>query len=116
MGANESLRLQRHAVLGEFERGPLVEFTYNGKSVKGYEGEPIAAALLAVGIRALRESKSGEPRGLFCGIGQCFECRVVVDGMQNQRSCLTPVRAGMRVETQLSPDMGEGLRGIIHAG
>ena len=41
----------------------------------------------------------GRPRGLFCGIGICFDCLITVDGVPNQRACLVPVRPGMRLET-----------------
>ena len=47
---------------------------------------------------ALRDSPGGAPRGLYCGIGVCQECRVLVDGVA-VRSCVTPVAAGMRVTT-----------------
>jgi sarcosine oxidase subunit alpha len=65
------------------------------------EGEPVAAALLAQGERVLRYTdRLGLPRGIYCNIGHCYECRVVVDGIPSCRACLTPVRAGMRVERQ----------------
>ena len=44
--------------------------------------------------------KKQEPRGLFCGIGQCTDCAMIVDGKPNVRTCITPVRAGMGIETQ----------------
>jgi aerobic-type carbon monoxide dehydrogenase small subunit (CoxS/CutS family) len=54
--------------------------------------------LLTAGQETLRTSPAGNPRGLYCGIGVCQECRVVVDGTV-VRSCITPVTAGMRVTT-----------------
>ena len=42
----------------------------------------------------------GYPRGIFCGIGRCTDCVMTVDGQPNVRTCVTPVRAGMKVETQ----------------
>ena len=47
-----------------------------------------------------KTSKRGEPRQLFCGIGRCTDCVMIVDGQPNVRTCVTPVREGMRVEVQ----------------
>ena len=64
-------------------------------------GETLAAALWANGIFTLgHNSETGMPRGMYCGIGHCYECRVTVDGMPDIRSCLTPVRDGMCVTLQ----------------
>lgn len=82
-------------------RGRRVEFTYDGQPVQAYEGETVAAALLALHQRTLRyTSRRGEPRGLFCGMGVCFDCLMQIDGRPNVQACMTPVREGMRVETQ----------------
>ena len=59
----------------------------------------LAAALLQVGVTAFRRDLRGEPRAPVCGMGSCFECRVTVDNTPDVRSCLVPVREGMRVET-----------------
>lgn len=88
-------------VAGAIRRGRRIELDCDGRLVVAYEGESVAAALLAEGTRTLRTSAvRGEPRGLYCGIGVCFECVMVVDGRPNVRACQTPVRAGMKVETQ----------------
>ena len=81
----------------------LVTLTFDGRPIRGYEGESLAACLTANGILALRLTKSGRPRGLFCGMGVCFDCLVGIDGRRNLRACMTPVTAGMRVETQTQP-------------
>jgi predicted molibdopterin-dependent oxidoreductase YjgC len=61
----------------------------------------IAAALLAAGIRVHRyTTKRREPRGIFCGIGQCTDCVMVVNGVPNVRTCVTQVEKGMVIETQ----------------
>ncbi len=71
----------------------------DGEAIAAYEGETIAAALLAAGRRTFRHTApGGSPRGIFCGIGVCFDCLVTVDGSQI-RACVTPVRDGMRVST-----------------
>jgi len=80
---------------------PSVRFTFDGRSVEAGSGETIAVALLAAGQKALRTtSRRGEPRGVFCNMGVCFECLVEVDGRPNQRACQTVVRSGMSVCTQ----------------
>ncbi|MEW6552957.1 MAG: (2Fe-2S)-binding protein [Actinomycetota bacterium] len=95
-----NLRVGRHAVLGEMEAGRPVTIYVDGEPVPAREGEPVAAALYAVGIRTTRYSpRSGEPRGPFCMIGRCTECAMTVDGVPNVRTCLTAVRDGMEVET-----------------
>ncbi|MDR1796534.1 MAG: (2Fe-2S)-binding protein [Clostridiales Family XIII bacterium] len=94
-------RVENHVVLGMEPPQNLVEITVDGKPVRAREGEKILAALLAQGIIVNRYTvKRGEPRGLFCGIGQCTDCAMVVDGKPNVRTCMTPVRAGMVIETQ----------------
>ncbi|NUP75246.1 MAG: (2Fe-2S)-binding protein [Sinomonas sp.] len=74
-------------------------FTFNGVTFEGGPGQTVGAALMAGGVTAWRTTRKGErPRGLFCGIGVCFDCLVTVDGAANQRACLVEVREGMRVE------------------
>ena len=94
------LRVGTHPVLGEMGEGRRVTIHVDGRPVSALEGEPIAAALYAAGIRITRFScHSGEPRCPFCMIGRCTECSMTVDGVPNVRTCMTPVREGMRVET-----------------
>ena len=94
-------RILEHPILGEIEKGKLVSFTYDGKKLQGYEGEPIAAALKAAGVMVHRYTKKRhEPRGIFCAIGRCTDCVMVVDGVPNVRTCVTPLREGMKVQTQ----------------
>lgn len=86
---------------GGVTRGPEVGIVVDGQPVRAFEGESVAAALLAAGRRALRiTARLGEPRGLYCGIGICFDCVMTIDGQPNVRTCQTPVRAGMRIESQ----------------
>lgn len=89
------MRISDHDVFGELEPKPSVTFSFNGVDYEGRDGEPIAVALLANGVRALRESPvDNEPRGVYCGIGHCYECRVWVDDQSQVRACLTPVVDG----------------------
>jgi aerobic-type carbon monoxide dehydrogenase small subunit (CoxS/CutS family) len=83
--------------LDDVRRGAPLRFTWNGTTVEAYEGETIGAALLAAGYRTLRTSSGGEPRGIFCGMGVCFDCVVTVDGQSQVRACLAPVRGEMVV-------------------
>ena len=83
----------------EVGRGQPISITVDGVPVSVYAGETIAGALLASGRRVWRHTRHGQPRGLYCGIGLCFDCLVTVDGTSNVRACLTPVAAGMVVET-----------------
>lgn len=86
------------------ERGEQVRITVDGLSVACYLGESVAAAMIAdSGDLTLRTTSAGDPRGLFCGMGVCFECLVVVDGIPNTRACVTWVCDGMAVGTQVGP-------------
>ncbi len=82
------------------ERGAAVSLTVDGRTVIAYEGETVAAVLLAEGHIATRNTRSGSPRGVYCGMGVCFDCLVVVDGAPNTRACVTWVREGMDVARQ----------------
>ena len=64
-------------------------------------GDSVAAAMLAAGHVECRTTPiSNSPRGPYCLMGVCFECLVSIDGIGNRQGCMTPVREGMRVETQ----------------
>jgi predicted molibdopterin-dependent oxidoreductase YjgC len=87
--------------LDDVQRGRLLRFFFNGQEVEAFEGETVAAALLVRGQTTLRStSRLAEPRGLFCGMGVCFDCLMCIDGRPNQQACLTAVSEGMRVEIQ----------------
>jgi predicted molibdopterin-dependent oxidoreductase YjgC len=81
-------------------RGPQVTVTLDGRPAHGFVGESVAALLLAEGHAATRTTPGGEPRGVFCGMGVCFDCLVVVDGVPNTRACMTWVAEGMDVRRQ----------------
>ncbi len=112
-------------VTAGIDRGAPVTIVVDGEPVRAFEGETVAAALLAHGKRVLRvSSRFGEPRGFYCGMGVCFECVMTIDGRPGvgtgqtprrggvrgttrrawghggARTCQTPVRDGMRLETQ----------------
>ncbi len=88
-----------------------VSFEFEGETVTAEDGETVAAALLAHGVRHVRDAVvSGRPRAPYCMIGACFECLVEIDGRPNRQACMTPVRAGMTVRRQggadVTPDGG----------
>lgn len=92
-------RIESHSVLPEPEQSNEVTFTFDGESYTGREGEPVAAALLAAGVRTLRTSPvQGEARGLYCGIGHCYECRVWLGPSETDservRGCQVPICDG----------------------
>lgn len=94
-------RINEHPILGALEKGQIVKFTFDGKEIEGYEGEPIAAALKAADVMVHRYTqKEHRPRGIFCAIGRCTDCVMIVDGVPNVRTCITPLKAGMVVKTQ----------------
>jgi predicted molibdopterin-dependent oxidoreductase YjgC len=78
----------------------------NGQAVPARHGQTIAAALVIVGRRVFQRTENGQPRGLFCGMGVCFDCLVTVNGISEQRACMTLVQPGMQI--QLSDEDGHG--------
>lgn len=101
MDKNQTMRVKNHPVLGEDLRTEDARITVDGREITARSGEPIAAALLAAGIRKFRVTpRYGAPRGIFCGIGRCTDCIMTVNGRPNVRTCVTPVEDGMIVETQ----------------
>lgn len=99
-------RINDHPVLGKLPPRNRISFTFDGETYHGYEGDTIASALLANGIRKLRDhEETGTPRGIYCNIGHCFECRVTVNEKSGVRACLTPVQADMTIESgKVKPD------------
>ena len=61
----------------------------------------VAAALMLEGQQAgwRVTRRAGAERGLFCGIGVCFDCLATVDGRPGLRACLIEVADGMDVRT-----------------
>ena len=76
-----------------------VALEVDGARIEVAEGASVAAAVACVRT-GFRLSPGGQARAPVCGMGVCFECRVTIDGVAQQRACMTPARAGMRVETR----------------
>lgn len=77
--------------------GEPLQLTVDGNPLQAYRGQTIAAALYASGRRIFRRTRvNGKPRGLYCGMGVCFDCIVKVDG-ETERACMRQVEEGMRI-------------------
>jgi predicted molibdopterin-dependent oxidoreductase YjgC len=85
----------------EIKRGASIEISINGEKIKAHEGESVAAVMMVEGYGAMRTTLVGDKRGIFCGMGVCFDCLVVIDGAPNQRACITEAKANMAVKTQV---------------
>lgn len=69
--------------------------SFDGDSIAVVPGQTIAAVLIAAGHTSWRTTRgAGEPRGLFCGIGACFDCLVTVNGSRSARACLVIASPG----------------------
>lgn len=76
-----------------------VTLTLNGAGVETAPGQTVAAVMTGCGITAWRQTRhEGKPRGVFCGIGVCYDCLVTIDGVANQRACIVEAVEGTAVE------------------
>jgi sarcosine oxidase subunit alpha len=91
-------RIRTHPILPVEKRSGF-EFLWQGRVMHAREGETIAAALFAGGVRVFgHHHKDGAPQGIFCANGQCSQCLVMADGLP-VKACMTRVAPGMRVES-----------------
>jgi predicted molibdopterin-dependent oxidoreductase YjgC len=93
-------RIARHPILGDAAPQRAITLYFEGKAIPAQEGEPIMAALVAAGVSVFRYTKKGAPRRMFCGIGRCTDCVMIVDGIPGVRTCVTAALDGMKVERQ----------------
>jgi 2Fe-2S iron-sulfur cluster binding domain len=104
------LRIKNHPILGQPPEVEVVSMTFDGKEIEARAGEPIAASLLAAGVRAFRTmAESGAPRGVFTGVGRSIEELGTVDGEPDMPLMSTASAAGMVVTTQ----QGLGRQGTV---
>ncbi|MCR4410496.1 MAG: FAD-dependent oxidoreductase [Candidatus Saccharicenans sp.] len=90
-------RLYKHPIL-PVEDKPLFTFYFKDRELKAREGETIASALFANGIRIFSyHHKDGAPQGIFCANGQCAQCLVLADGFP-VKSCMELIKPGMKIE------------------
>jgi predicted molibdopterin-dependent oxidoreductase YjgC len=88
--------------------GAEVRITLDGRGITAIVDQSIAAVLMADGVRSWRTTRGeGSPRGLFCGIGMCFDCLVELNGVPNVRACLTRVQDGDVVTSQEGTGHGD---------
>ena len=105
------MRVVSHPILGEDPKKKKITIYIDNKPVEAMEGDTIGSALWANGIKTCRYTpKNREPRGVFCCIGRCNDCIMTVDGIPNIRSCITPVKDGMKIKTQKGNGTWEGLK------
>ena len=91
-------RIRRHPVL-QIPEGRKVDFTFNGKKVRGTEGEAVSSALFACGVRVFGHHHADDsPQGMFCANGQCSQCTMIIDGVP-RKSCIVPLEEGMEVQS-----------------
>jgi D-hydroxyproline dehydrogenase subunit gamma len=76
----------------------LLTLTVNGTPVSVPQGATVAVAVALAG-RPCRISVTGSPRGPLCGMGICFECRVMINGNSHRRGCQILCAPGMEVKT-----------------
>ena len=94
------MRIKKHPII-DFKDQKKISFCFNNKKLDGFEGDTIASALHAAGVKILTTSlKYDRPRGFFCGIGKCSSCLMRVNGVPNVRTCIAPLLDGINVEMQ----------------
>ncbi|HEY8395834.1 MAG TPA: (2Fe-2S)-binding protein [Bacilli bacterium] len=95
------MRINEHPLLDFNKERKKIAFTFNDQPCFGYEGDTIASALVAAGFLKFREStEKHRARGLYCAIGNCSSCHMIVNGEANVKTCLTLLEEGMKVEVQ----------------
>lgn len=94
------MRITNHSVMNIKEKKDIT-FTFNGKQYTGKEGDSVAVALWSEKVRVLRTTeKEKKGRGIYCGIGNCYDCRVYINGRGLIRSCLTPLQQDMQIDSE----------------
>jgi len=91
--------------LGTHRHGSPVEFTYNGRQLHGVEGDTVASALLANGIRVVSRSfKFHRPRGIYsAGFEEpnaLVRLHSGASAIPSARATLIPLTPGLEVRSQ----------------
>ena len=85
----------------EPRHGAPVEVVVDGVPAQALPGQSVAAVLMGAGRDSWRTTRGGgAARGVFCGIGACFDCLVVVNGTPDVRACQRVVQAGDAITSQ----------------
>lgn len=78
---------------------PAISVKLNERTVSTAAGQSVGSVLMGQGINSWRTTRNeGKPRGLFCGIGACYDCLITIDGQANQRACMVEARDSMSIE------------------
>ena len=95
------MRIVDHPILGPLGKKKKIKFIFNGKNYTAFKGDTIASALIANDIRIFRYSTiRKEPRSIFCGIGKCDDCNVVVNEVSNVKACITKLEEGIVIKSE----------------
>jgi sarcosine oxidase subunit alpha len=90
-------RIEQHPILPIPPRRSI-PFSWKGRPMEALEGETLASALFAAGVRIFgHHVRDGAAQGLFCANGQCAQCLVLADGIP-VKSCMELVKPGIRVQ------------------
>lgn len=93
------MRIKEHPILGNAPDAEKIKIFFEGEEIIANKDEPVATALMNAGIMDFRSTRVlHEPRGVYCAIGRCTDCMMIVDGQPNVRTCITPAKDGMTVE------------------
>ena len=95
--ATQPAQGEQQTQLAQVEQPIQPAATFNGAPLTAAPGATIAAALIGSGRQSWRTTRGGAARGLFCGIGVCFDCIVTIDGESGQRACMIPLANGMTI-------------------
>ncbi|MBW1730253.1 MAG: (2Fe-2S)-binding protein [Deltaproteobacteria bacterium] len=82
------------------EQNHTFQIEVDGKKIVARAGQTIAEAILDNGLKVFRRTRNGAPRSFYCGMGVCYECRMIVNGAPNVRTCMTPATPGCKVVSQ----------------
>ena len=81
-----------------FDRSKKVNINVNNMKIEAYEGECLAVVLFVNKIKKLRLSpKKKQSRGMFCLMGSCQECTVLIDD-KKVISCNVFIKDGMKIK------------------
>jgi sarcosine oxidase, subunit alpha len=91
-----SYRILKHPILPIPQRKEITIY-WQEEQLSALEGETIAAALFAAGIRVFgHHPRDFSPQGIFCANGQCSQCMVLAED-QPVKACMELVRPGMHL-------------------
>lgn len=108
---NTNIKTDTDLRIGSVKRGKKITLTVDGRPVTAHEGETVHAALVASGIQILGTTrKTHQPRGILCGMGICYQCLVEINGVPDQRACMSPVKPDMDIVTCPSQDTPPDLK------